>query len=103
MTKRRTVEAVSHGSGILKLLPFNNTMTEFMDLEHFAYVCVRGKGNYEYWIFRNDSMCDSVFESWEIRTTCTLWVTNSARTTSSGTLDGIPFNTSQGCMASGNG
>jgi hypothetical protein len=45
MTKGLAVEALSHGMGVFKLLPFDNTMAEFMNLEHFAYVCVRGKGD----------------------------------------------------------
>ena len=45
----------------------------------------------------------SVLVSCEIRTTCMLWVFKSARTSSSATLDGTPFSTSRGCMASGSG
>jgi hypothetical protein len=60
MTKGLTVEALSHGSGVFKFLPFDNTVAEFMNLEHFAYVCVRREGDYKYWVFSYDSMCDSV-------------------------------------------
>jgi hypothetical protein len=63
LTKVLTVEELSHGSGVFKLLPFDNTMAEFMNLEHFAYVCVREKGDYKYWVFSYESMCDSVFVS----------------------------------------
>ena len=48
MNKGLAVEALSQGSGAFKLFTFDNTMTEFMNLEHFAYVCVGEKGDYKY-------------------------------------------------------
>jgi len=79
-------------------------MAEFMNLEYFAYICVTGEGDDKYWVFSDDSMSDPVYlVSWEIRTTCMLWEIKSARTSSSGMLDGTPFSTSQGCTASGSG
>ena len=41
MTKELAGEPLSQRSGFLKFFPFDNTMAEFMNLEHFAYVCVR--------------------------------------------------------------
>jgi hypothetical protein len=43
MTKGLAVETLSHGSGIKIFFSFDNTMAEFMNVEHFAYVCFRGK------------------------------------------------------------
>ena len=73
MTKGLAVEALSHGSGVFKFFPLDHTMAEFMNLEHFAYVCVRGEGNYKYWVFSYDSMCDSVYFS-ELRDPYYLYV-----------------------------
>jgi len=48
-------------------------MAEFMYLEHFAYICVRGEGNYKYWVFSYDNMCDPVYFS-ELRDPYYLYV-----------------------------
>ena len=73
-------------------------MKTFANLEHFAHVSAWGKCNYKHGVFGYDSVCValSVLVSWEIRTTCMLCVTRSVRTSSSGTLGGIPFSTSRG-------
>ena len=60
MTKILAIEALLHGSGIFKIFPFDNTMAEFMNLEHFAYVYIWGEGDYKYRVFSCDNMCDPV-------------------------------------------
>ena len=35
-------------------------MAEFMNLEYFAYICVRGESDDKYWVFSGDSMSDPV-------------------------------------------
>jgi len=61
MTKRLAVEALLYRSGVSKFFPFDNTMAEFMNLEHFAYVYIWGEGDYKYWVFSCDNMCDLVY------------------------------------------
>ena len=60
VTKGLAVETLSHRTGVFKFFPCDNTMAEFMNLEHFANVSGRGEGNYKYGVFNYDSLCDPV-------------------------------------------
>ena len=61
ITKRLAVEALLHRSGVFKFFPFDNTVAEFMNLEHFAYFYIWGEGDYKYRVFSCDNMCDPVY------------------------------------------
>jgi len=69
VTKGLAVETLSHRTGV----PCDDTMAEFTNLEHFANVSGRGKGNYKYGVFNYDSLCDPV-QFCELRDPCYLYV-----------------------------
>ena len=73
VTKGLAVETLTHRTGVFKFFPCDDTMAEFMNLEHFANVSGRGEGNYKYGVLNYDSLCDPVQFS-ELRDPCYLYV-----------------------------
>lgn len=43
ITKLLAVEGLSYSTAVSKFFPFDNSVAEFMNLDHFANVCVGGR------------------------------------------------------------